>query len=286
MNNPEYDFKKHVKVPEEWIEKALAVPDGYAKKPRAASFAPRRIAAAASIALVLGLSLYAYFLFENINSVPAVLPSPTYGESGAASAYGTEPAETAEHPTDAPSQHPSDSAAETVPAAEDGTLNQEVVLRTGHDTEAPTVSPSVLPTEAPTQPETSASTEPRPTTPLPTAPQPTQCTVLGPDEDPLPSEEVTCEIYCPFEIEESQSGYAVSADELSVYCRVYGPDGRPIGDSEPYSDAHKAVPVRTADGLFYLYVAALPAGPADGTPSGYAYEFYDRRGNVLYSGEL
>ena len=64
MNKPDFDFSVHVEVPDEWIEKALAIPGAQAKKPRILRFPSRRLIAAAAVIPVLARGMYLYFSFH------------------------------------------------------------------------------------------------------------------------------------------------------------------------------------------------------------------------------
>ena len=80
MKKPDLNFSKHVAVPDEWIEKALAIPSSCAspaappRRPRVFFLGSRRLIAAASIVLVAALSVSGYFLIRNIRGPSAVAP--------------------------------------------------------------------------------------------------------------------------------------------------------------------------------------------------------------------
>lgn len=92
-----FDFSKYLKVPDEWIENALAVPETVQQKPKAVPF-PRRYITAAGIVLVAVLGVTVYFLFGNKNVIP-VKPVSTGPAIQTATQIATENGTTAEMPT-------------------------------------------------------------------------------------------------------------------------------------------------------------------------------------------
>ncbi len=75
LSKPDFDFSKHVEVPDAWIENALKIPDTAQSAPKVTPF-PRRMVAAAGIVLVTVLGVSAYFLFGNKNPIPTAPALP------------------------------------------------------------------------------------------------------------------------------------------------------------------------------------------------------------------
>ena len=110
MKRPDYNFAKHIAVPDAWIEKALAIPSAVPQKP-AVIAVNRRWLAAAGVVLALGLSVAVYFFFGNKNVL----------STHSAAAIPTDPAASAAadvSATQAPSAQPSGAGQPTAPPAE------------------------------------------------------------------------------------------------------------------------------------------------------------------------
>ena len=66
MNEMNFDSLKKIKAPQEWLDKAAAIPETAEEKPAAVPV--RRIAAAASIVLVSAVGLMVFLFFGNGNT--------------------------------------------------------------------------------------------------------------------------------------------------------------------------------------------------------------------------
>ena len=281
MNRPDYDFTKHIEVPEAWIEKALAVPSSCQEKTRISPF--RCLIAAASVVLALGLSISLYFLFRNISV--AVAPSPSSGDSrapasvqeatvipdyaAAPTALPTQPP--AVQPTDsapvvAPSQAPSQPAAPPVPTQR----------ATAEPSEQPDI-PAVDPTEPPAVVPDNPSTDPPAHTDPPTVPQ-----IVSPSEKPITETGYHIEVMIPFDdpfIPASESD-----EDETIYCRVYSPSGYLIGDSDDYAPSHIAQTLWIGQTLYLYYIQPLPDNAYTAGAGPYQYVFYDSAGRTLLHG--
>ena len=288
----DYDFSKHVRVPEEWMEKALAVPSAQ-PAPRVKFLNNRRLAAAAVIVLALGFGAGSYFLFRNINSV-SVAPSPSQS-----TLYPTVP-QSSTAGSDVPL---SPTQPLTEPAQSSSAPSQSSTAPTqAEPTSRPTSAPTAPP--APTQPYT----KPSPTAPASTgepsgrpseAPTSAQSTSphIDPDEDPSenpdyendPDQVKYIEICHTPGPDFPVSPADASGDPAVIYCRLYDGSGRLVGEPDLYCAAHLAEWVFTDEGSYMFYRAAVPdpnsAGIAYTDPvRTYTYEFYNKRGTVLGTG--
>lgn len=284
-----------MKVPREWIEKALAVPSSPAGRAAGSSQRFRRLAAAAGVVLVLGLSVSLYFVFRNINDgADVVAPYAEATESAPTDITGTvtptqaEPSGTA--PTDAPSQ---------MPTKLSPTLPISTVPPTVRPTEGSSDRPTAAPTEAPqptavTEQPTHPSVRPtEPHTEPPTAPYIAPPTVK-PTEEPLnnPEDGETsdreAEIFHPLG---SDSIFA-SSENNAIYCRLCDLNGVPIGDPNPYASEHRASVIwQTPDDedpgsayLYYAFSGTVDAHPDDALRC--IYVFYFRNGYEIARGSI
>ena len=305
MTKPEFDFSKHIEVPDEWIERALAIPETCRPRNRRSSLngfaVGRRVLAAASIVLVLTLGITVYFLFGNKNLTPPVATVPvSHSAATPSEAYDptvspdvTNADVTAAAPTTAPSD---ESAAPTAPSQPGSTA----VTPTDSPTDAtvkaiqkPTQSAAQRPTQKPTQRPTQPSTQPP-------AQRPTQTTVIGPTEvacedpsedNPPPSIETQAvetpcsDGFIDIYIYVADAIHQSSANE-TVYCRVYDSAGRLLGSSNLYDISHRAK-VYTSDsrGVCYGYYYAMTDDEISrAADSSCTYAFYTSSGYIIATG--
>ena len=279
MTKPDFDFSKHIEVPDEWIERALAIPETHSPDFRRFSISSRALYAAASVVLVLTLSLSLYFLFGNKNHEPPTAPSPTAHSV-------TQPTERAQEPSQ---DHPAtqQSTQPATGAADDTTPSQAAPTAAG----APTSPTDAKPTQSPTH-----------TAVKPTSPKPTQVTVVTPteaswedpseaaaeppDDDPnhteAPCSESFIDVYAYVDAGTIQQ--ASASDK--VFCRLYDSEGRLLGSRNLYDISHRAT-MYTSDsrgmtlGYYYAMTDAEISRDSDDT---FTYVFYTASGYTLASG--
>lgn len=300
-NQPDYDFSKHVKVPDEWIERALAVPSAPAAEPHRFSLRSRRLAAAAGVVLVLGLSISLYFSFRNISdtsdavapyadataaapteitSQPAELFSePTAAETDAPTVPPTPAKSTADAPSDAPSNAPT--LAPTVNPTDPGKVP---AVPSSHD---PTTRPVTPPTTQPTEPArvpTEPTTPPAPPTEPPTAPSTEVDPQPATDAPPDSQEDYTLvEIMVPFDMPFAASVDSEESDKF--YCRLYNSAGALIGDSNLFADSHRAYVFHTDRGSYLYYQQSIPTAGYASADSEYQYVVYNGNGATFLRGK-
>lgn len=277
MNKPEYDFSKHVKVPDEWIERALAVPKTHQAKPRVFLFSSRRLITAASIMMVLTLSISLYFYFRNINTPVAVAPPPV---------TDTAPTEAGDVPVASESTH--EPFVSSSPSAHDPTEPPTTAETTPKD---PIVSSQGSPTYLPTDPE-SVSPSPNPTSkPIVT---PTEEPHTRPDSAPIedsdsaPTDGSESPAIGDFVIvhtveRDPSEGYSADVQE-TVYCSIYDSLGNLIGDSDLFSGEHIAQIMRVNNEPCYVFTQERPGYAA--ASAYYTYVFYNRNGLTLATGRI
>ena len=282
MTNPhDYSFSKHVKVPEEWVEKALAVPSAHPAKPHGFSLRSRRLAAAAGFVLALGLSILLYFYIRNINSVsPAVIPSAQPASASAPAVHPTSPTGSPaviDAPTVLPPDAPQDTSV-TGPATEVPSQPPTQLFPTAPPTTASQTEPlHTEPTISPTQPDIPPTQPTVPSEEPISEPSTVDIPTEGPNDDPSPSAENNVEIYAPFGLPIYQSSES-DADEL-IFCRIYDEGGALIGESGWFGQSHAAQLVWIGRTPYLYYAQALPADA-----HAYRYVFYDSAGRTLKEG--
>lgn len=290
----DHDFSKHVKVPDEWMEKALAVP--YTQPSlRVKLFSARRLTAAAIILLVFGVSIGLYFYIRNIKAMPAApsatesILSPTVSQSGT---VGSDTPLSLTHPGTGP----------TVPAS---VPTQSAAAPTqAQPTEPSTAAPAVSPTQAHTQPSpivqpTTGEPSGRPNEKPATSPvAPTSVPQISSGEDPTDGQDIEPDPEDSekhIEISHTPAGnLPVSpanegGDPKVIYCRLYDGSGKLVGEPDLYCAAHLAEWVFTDSGSYFYYEASIPDPDAAGIAytsdaRTYTYEFYNKRGQVLGTG--
>lgn len=302
MKKPDFDFTKHIEVPDEWIEKALSIPAQHPVKARPPI--PRRLITAAAAVLVIGLSIGSYFLFRNMSQAPAVAPSPTSAPIS---------------PT-LPGQDPTGIGSQTQPTEQTDAPQSESVPQ---PTELPTVTqtqpvPSVIPTQPATQqgakPDETPTTVPVPTEPVtqpvtlpePIDPEPidepTPTDALGPfepylpgpeddppepvDPEPVPAAERFAEIYHPVSLSDYTESDAAPQHTAEIYCTLYDSSGNPLGSANPFANDHRAwIHSQWGDTFFYYFFHGAVDADAD-VPLHCTYVFYDRSGSRLAEGAI
>ena len=153
MTEKDFGQLKGVRTPEEWIDKALLIPN---KKNKPFLFRPSVIGAAASLLVIAAAALT---LFFNLRRLPEPAPQTVFQTATAANASTeaetvrpTQPADT--QPTTAAippaTVQPQTATAQTA----DSSAVSPVPLPTAAPTVQPTLSPTVKPTAAPTVPAT------------------------------------------------------------------------------------------------------------------------------------
>lgn len=153
MTEKDFGQLKGVRTPEEWIDKALLIPN---KKNKPLLFRPSVIGAAASLLVIAAAALT---LFFNLRRLPEPAPQTVFQTATAANASTeaetvrpTQPADT--QPTTAAippaTVRPQTATAQTA----DSSAVSPVPLPTAAPTVQPTLSPTVKPTAAPTVPAT------------------------------------------------------------------------------------------------------------------------------------
>lgn len=183
MKQVNFDALRQIKAPEELINRTIQAAQKQDDRQPAAVYVPsmrRRLAIAASIVLVLGVSIFAYFSFRNINNESSIVAPATEGT---------------QVPTEAGTLPTEDTLIPTQPDASVTPSGQPTEPATGVPTTPPTVPTVPVRTEPsamPTQPATTAqpSTSPVIPTDAPTAPSeplsPTDLPVIEPTEPPEP----------------------------------------------------------------------------------------------------
>ena len=308
MNEFNFDSLKNIPVPEELIEKALAIPDSVEAAPQPRPVLKRRLMAAAGFVLVFAVSLSAYFLLGNISNSPIPV-APAHTEP----ADETEPAtlpdahwvypptspteELTEEPSADPGQTdhfaPTEAASErpTVKPTEKSTV-KPTEKSTVKPTERPTVKPTQKPTQRPTQKPTQSPTQKptqKPTEPPvvdPTEPEwppieePTEAPsephvspTAFPDEPGIPARPDEPEPYIYF------VPFRLDGREINggLYCTFTDRNGNIIGAIDPYSPYNKAEYHIQDDRVYVSYERARVAD----LNAGYCYaKIYDRSGTV------
>ena len=199
MKQVNFDALRQIKAPEELINRTIQAAQKQDDRQPAAVYVPsmrRRLAIAASIVLVLGVSIFAYFSFRNINNESTVVAPATEGTQVPTEA-GTLPTEDI-----------------IVPAQPDAS-----VTPSGQPTEPGTDAPSSLPSEGSTAPTAPVQTEPSqpPTQPVvptdaPTIPTDAPTVLPDPTDPPVIEPTVPPEPWDPPYVEPTQSDWPEPVD--------------------------------------------------------------------------
>ena len=293
MNEMNFNSLKNIKAPQEWLDKAAAIPETIEEKPAAVPV--RRIAAAASIVLVSAVGLMVFLFFGNGNtgapfavrqdrtSVTEVTSGETcFGETRESAApaetiavYSTDSqgntiiayrdktaaTESGVHPTEKRRSNISPTApnASAAPSSPRSTEKPSSSLRATEGVSAPTEAPA-------------AATElPEPTKPpLPTNPPATQLPTEGNS-----SVESVLSFFATFDSSLLNEGEA-------VYC-IYSPVGYATG-SGTSTKKQQADYFITKYGIVFASCDVLIDEPLPAEAITYQYCFVNERGHRLASG--
>lgn len=286
LSKPDLDFQKHVNVPEKWIENAIKIPQITPIKPKVMLF-PRRMIAAASIVLVVALSISTYFFFGNKEQLPVAPFAPTVGTE-TPTEYGT--AAPTKLPTESPSTIQSSTAPTTAPATQIATDSTTGIVTPATENTQEATEP-VSPTDA-VRPPTVRSTTPAP---KPTA-RPTQAPVVKPTktqtehvtEAPQITEDIRT-IDIRVSVEPGSDMIEAAADSADIYCRVYDCAGNLLGDKNLYSGSHLAdfsVEGGGWQNVNYIYSYTGEYDAANAVGNRFTYEFYTARGVLILTGTV
>ena len=286
MNKVNFDSLKSIKAPREWVDKAAAVPDTFAKKQ---AFPPLyRYVTAASVVLVSVIGLLAFLLFGNGTGSPVVIRDDAAAtESRSDETVIRESAETSAPATDAQdntvnanAENPSQPATGTQTTESALSPTSSAVPTSPRATEktAPTESPAGHPhtaTEETAVPDSPSTDPPEPTEPQP---KPAEQPTTQKSTDPIDYPQSVISFFATFDaslIEECET----------IYC-IYAPHGTASGTYHTAAK-HKADYYITKTGLVCAY-CDLQFGDdielVSEEDTIYAYLFVNERGKVLARG--
>lgn len=280
MNKANFDSLKHIKAPQDWLDKAAAIPETAVQKRSA--FPLFRVAMAASVVLVSVIGLLVFLFFGGGSAPVAIRES---GDSATAvSDTETEDSQAGQSGTKSGGTEPAETIAVLSTDAQGNTVitYQEKPAATGSGTQ-PTGS-ALSPTEPVASTNPRATEKKAPTTP-PTEhpPAPTQT----PDPTPSPADDPT-EAQTPTEIwlsPESVVSFSATFDAAlldegeTVYCIVMKE-----GYAWASSGKQKADYFITKNGLVYANCDMLIEEDAAEGNITYRYLFLSESGKVLASG--
>ena len=234
MNKLNFNGLKNIKTPDGWTEKAILIPQ------RSKAAVPYRVSPlrsvmiAASFVLVTVLSVSAFLIFGNRNSVP-VASSPTTNAQATqaptkqnviveatetAATEQTTSADTKELPTEKETQISTDAQGNTVI-----TTVTTIITTVDGAPDEPEETPTAA---AQTEQETGQEQEPQPAT----------------QSDIGDADLIIEAVYFPRSSgpEPFEAGGAVQNDDLIIigYCLIYDEDGTLLGESYPFHSQHFA----------------------------------------------
>lgn len=300
MKKVNFDSLSHINTPQEWLKKAGGIPVAYEKPKSVKRFKPRHVAAAASMVMVSVITAAVWLLFGDGSGAPIITksgetivtgspvsPTMTDGETGDLSSDSRAEGMTV------PSEHSDDTTAAVRPMNPFASSAPE--LKSPEHTDTPTVTePNTESKDDPTKPTMQDGTEPDitegPTVPTDIA-QPTAST----DPSNVPTEAVPtqdptdhdippgdCEFYAMISPKTSVTGGYNTAEDMSLFCRIYDSDGHMVGDSDLLSPQREATILSLfSDGTVYAYYNPTHKGLYI-TEGVYEYVFYDVHNNELY----
>ena len=260
---------ERIHAPADVVEKALLYSKSAEAKPafdtviKPAFRISARYLAAASVVLVVALSVSCYFFFRNIDHSQIPVLSSTQSAS-------FDPADGSEKPSEK-------SSAPVISSEKPSQLSTQLPTDVKNHSAA---IPATEPTEdsAPFSPEEPSGGGQQPT--AAPKPEPTQA-VIEPTEHIVPTEDNTepgpvepsageCFAYIPLDR---------LTGSLNVYCALYDRRGNLMGDSDYFSDAHLAVKEWERDGC--VWVSYCPSKHYHCPSDVYQIYFYNEDSEIL-----
>ena len=283
MRDYNCDSLKKLPVPDELVEKALAIGETPAvKQPR--RYSARAFAAAAAVFVVVA-SVSLYFILgakpalpvkdttpvisqETVGkSTPAVVPTerttaaPTEKSIRSSEAAPTQPAATVSSEAAVITEITQNEAARRTP-----TTGNMANSHPDNPTEAPVFEPTAVP-DLPEPTEEPTERQDDPPSPTEGMPEPTESQTL-----PNPKKELT-----PIGFMVPQSSYT---GDGNIYCRLYNSSGSQVGSEDLYDESHR---VYYTTGSGYLFLSYSLSGIDEPLPpDNYTLVFYDDNGNDFY----
>lgn len=297
MKQVNFDAIRQIKAPEELIDRTIRAAESGAAPLQTDDepavmpvfFRWRRLAVAAGVLLVIGVSIFVYFQIRNINQVPVPVAPATEGTTTDATASIPTGGSTA--PTE-PDASVSPSGQPTEPASGKPTEYSGVspTVPSGDRPTAPTAppatGPAVVPTQPaviPTDPTVLSSEPPAPSLPVvePTvSASETAVEPIEPWEDPTePLWAKPTEPYEPIVCSGKFSSDLLDEDCDRVFCVLYDSRGSRIGSPNLYSYTHIAqITACTEQNTWVVY--QVPDGILTRSDL-YTAVFYDDNGTIL-----
>ena len=276
MNKVNFNSLSAYKTPENWINKAAAIPEACGQKRSA--FPLNRYLTAASIVLVSAVGL---LIFLHFGSAPVTVheggiaaSESRIGETVVREATGGAPQTDASAPAETIAVLSTDADGnaaityEEKSVAADGT--QPTHGRTSPTSVAPTAPHS---TETPGQPVPSTEHPPAETeVPAPTSVPSDEPPTQAPTESPLTDCRFTVTIGYPSPAGETP---AVEAGDLIVFCRMYDASGNIVGSSDFFAEEKRATVVSSDPGKSFVVTYDPLEKGLPITRGRYTYVFYD-----------
>ncbi|MBQ3329847.1 MAG: hypothetical protein IJG87_01555 [Ruminococcus sp.] len=291
MNQVNFDALKHIKAPQDWLDKAAAIPGICVQKKR--TFPIYRVAAAASLVLVSVIGLLVFFFYGNKKPIE-IRPSSTETTVSATEAPGSSqellPTLTIEAflpttPREAPTDQHGQPVTEVIPTEKRNSTATEPTTRVSPSQAATEHKPkptqgTVKPTQGMPQPtshsDAAYTADPTQTTAEPTAsPKPTDTPVSQIPTEGISTVESSVSFFATFDASLLNEGE-------TVYC-IYSPVGYATGTNNS-SVKQPAEYFITKNGTVYASCEVWIDEPVPAENSTYQYYFINERGHRLASG--
>lgn len=285
MNKVNFDSLKHIKAPQEWLDKAAVISKSTVQKRR--DFPIYRIAAVASIVLVSVIGLLIFLFFGDNGSTPVGVRNRGVAATESFAEETTKSGETV--PAETIIVLSTDAEGNTVVTYREKPSPTENGTQPTNGRRSPTENaPMPSTSSAPTAPNaTDASGQPAPSTECPPAPTEAPApTVAPPTEPPLTDCRFTVTVkYSPHE-EVEEPAAAFEADNPIVFCRMYDASGDLVGSSSSFAEEKRAtvVSVNPDDSFVVTYDPLEKGLPI--TRGRYTYVMVDYFGTELCRGTV
>ena len=288
MKKVNFNNLDNIQIPETWTKNALSLPETLENKKKVAFFGKfsKNLALVASLVLVCALSVSLFIFTQKGDILNSQKPSQAIESTTVAQT---------QQPTQSESKISSVTETQEETQETESSASTEPTEETTEKTNAPTTPNTEKPTSSgdkeTTSTENSDSSNPnggssnKPNggqTPT-QKPTPTVSETAPPEEPP---DGPAVEFYDKITVEFPSSYLTGNGN---VYCQIYDAYGTPLGDSDPYSDSHRALlklssSENTACSSYITstyYIDKVGFSLSNGT---YRYCFYNENGEPICNG--
>ncbi|MBQ7133137.1 MAG: hypothetical protein IJO20_01425 [Ruminococcus sp.] len=272
MKKVNFNNLDNIQIPESWTKSALSLPETLENKKKVVYFSrfSKNLALVASLVLVCALSVSLFIFTQKGDILNAHKPS-----------------QNSESTTVTQTEHTNQNVSEVSPATETQEKTQQTESSTSTEPTQKVTEETVTETQKATAPTLKPDTsDPDASDPNSVVPPTQKPTPTEPPETPQAPEEAP-EVEFDGKITVQFPSSHLSGNGY-VYCQIYDGSNTLLGDSNPYSDTHRAfLTLPSAGNSSFSYVTAtynIDKGGFSLSKGTYRYCFYNENGETICNG--